>query len=108
MSAWWLLMVPGALLYAAGALVTFGWMTCGGMYRLPSDYVWAAVWPVSRLRGVGWAIRWAIQRNFTTLIGGKRRFAVLTVPAQRPDVWLLKIGEEMAIRWENRHAGGES
>lgn len=103
MTAWWLLMVPGALLYAAGALVTFGWMTCGGMYRQPSDYVWAAVWPVSPLRGVGWAIR----RKFTTLIGGKPRFAVLTVPAQRPDLWLMKIGEEMAFRWEDRHAGAD-
>lgn len=99
MSAWWLLLIPGVLMYVMGALVTFGWMTCGGEYRMPSDYVWAAVWPVSRLRGVGWAVR----RVFTTYTGGRTRFAVLSVPFQRPDVWLMRIGEEMATRWQTRN-----
>lgn len=101
MSAWWLLLIPGVSLYVAGALVTFGWMTCGGDYRMPSDYVWATVWPVSRLRGVGWAIRRFVFRHHW--VDGVDYYTILGVPPQRIDRWLMAYGQELAIKWQTRN-----
>jgi hypothetical protein len=94
-------LVVGAVIYAAVALIVYGWNTQGGNMPSWSERIWAALWPLAWSRIPGDRVRWWWQRHVVE----REDYGtfILHVKAQRLDRWLVKLGEEWACAWLLRH-----